>query len=787
MNRGWGGRTRRLASPAPAPGRRRRMRSTVDERGDTLLELVIALTIIAITVSALLGGLITVITSASTHRSLATLDSLLGSYAQGVEYQIQTQQPREDSVTLTKNSATVSDPAILSSDLGKPLATAGTTLTCTCYVGTVSSGSFTISSSPTNPGATETTGLPTSSGAATLGIGQSPLFANCAVPATSGVASPYTVASGPNPNVGPTGTTIVVFLSGFVPFAVSNAPVQVYFEQPSGSYTQAPITAQFPSGTLGDVPSNGQLTISFNAPSVASGSYPIVVTEATGSGTVIAAWTPGPFAVSSGQTANSTSVANDAMGVTNVQQWNAASQTFQSYSSSSSCPGASGIQLVTATASGVGATATTTFVVAGNATTTLIVTPAPSNPTLGQSGFSFTATIIPPSGTTPPPTKSSVVWDFSQSPGSPSCQGGNTTSVTQGQGNEGVSTCTIPSSQVEAGTWYVTATYNSDGKDPNYPEVTGNATTTVPHYTPTVTVSSSSNPYPGGSATLTATVTGTGSFQPGPGYVSWQITPPSGTATCPNSSVTGSGSDTATATCQLTSLKQGTYTVTATYNPQGDGNYNSAQSAATPVTVSQLTPTVAVTAPGPYAVNGTVTFTAIVSGPNGDPTPTGTVTWTITPPAGSGPAPTCSPNPGTLSGGSVSCSFSSAKFGTYTATAQYSGNTTYTSGSGSGTAVVKYNPTTSISSQLTRGALTFTATFTGQAGVQITAGTVNWTVSGGASSCDSMTSPTVSGNTVTATCTINNPSRRNQYNASATYSGDSNYNSATATQNGVQG
>jgi Tfp pilus assembly protein PilV len=63
-----------------------------DESGDTLVEVLIALVVIGIAGIALIAGFATSISSSAEHRSLATLDTLLKSYAETAVYQIQ-QQP----------------------------------------------------------------------------------------------------------------------------------------------------------------------------------------------------------------------------------------------------------------------------------------------------------------------------------------------------------------------------------------------------------------------------------------------------------------------------------------------------------------------------------------------------------------------------------------------------------------------------------------------------------------------------------------------------------------------
>jgi hypothetical protein len=59
------------------------------EAGDTLVEVLIAVAVLALCVSALLGALVTTITSASEHRSLASIDTALRSYAEQLKYDVE--------------------------------------------------------------------------------------------------------------------------------------------------------------------------------------------------------------------------------------------------------------------------------------------------------------------------------------------------------------------------------------------------------------------------------------------------------------------------------------------------------------------------------------------------------------------------------------------------------------------------------------------------------------------------------------------------------------------------
>ncbi len=59
------------------------------ESGDTLIELLMALVIISLTVAGLLGALITSIATSGEHRSLTVDDTVLRSYAESYENQIE--------------------------------------------------------------------------------------------------------------------------------------------------------------------------------------------------------------------------------------------------------------------------------------------------------------------------------------------------------------------------------------------------------------------------------------------------------------------------------------------------------------------------------------------------------------------------------------------------------------------------------------------------------------------------------------------------------------------------
>ena len=61
------------------------------EAGDTLVEILIAMVILGISGTAILGAFTTAIAGSGEHRTLATLDTVLRSYAETATYQIQLQ------------------------------------------------------------------------------------------------------------------------------------------------------------------------------------------------------------------------------------------------------------------------------------------------------------------------------------------------------------------------------------------------------------------------------------------------------------------------------------------------------------------------------------------------------------------------------------------------------------------------------------------------------------------------------------------------------------------------
>jgi hypothetical protein len=173
--------------------------------------------------------------------------------------------------------------------------------------------------------------------------------------------------------------------------------------------------------------------------------------------------------------------------------------------------------------------------------------------------------------------------------------------------------------------------------------------------------------------TFTATVTGPAQVATPTGAVSWSVSGPADGAACTTSTtvLTNSGS----ATCTVSTSEAGSYSVMASYG--GDSNYAMTTSAADTVNVPQGTPTDVITdstAAVPATLGGNVTFTAVISGPTGFITPTGSVAWFI---SGSAGTTECTTATTTLAAGVATCSITASSGGSYVVSDVYGGDSNY--------------------------------------------------------------------------------------------------------------
>lgn len=208
-------------------------------------------------------------------------------------------------------------------------------------------------------------------------------------------------------------------------------------------------------------------------------------------------------------------------------------------------------------------------------------------------------------------------------------------------------------------------------------------------------------------------------------------------------------------------------------NYSGDTHHGAGTSNTVSETVVKAKPSNKVTNSSPTTLGSTIKFTATVSGSGA--TPTGTVTWNVSTPAGVSACTTTA----TLSSGVATCSITATKAGNYSVSDTYGGDANYISaGSNTDTvSVAKATPTNVVTNSAPPalgGKVTFTATITGVSAITPT-GSVVWNVSGsaGATSCGSTTA--LSGGVATCVVTV---TKGGTYVVSDTYSGDTNYTSA---------
>ncbi len=318
-------------------------------------------------------------------------------------------------------------------------------------------------------------------------------------------------------------------------------------------------------------------------------------------------------------------------------------------------------------------------------TTSTVLTFTPSAPSYGQS-VTLTATITPSATGPAAPTGAVTFYN-------------GTTSL--GTGTISNNVATLNTTSIPAGTNSLTAVY---GGDTNYATSTSPAVSvpvTVTASTTTVTVFPVS-PVSGQNVTLTATVASTISGSPNPtGSVQFF----NGTTSLGMGTLSGG-----VATLVTSSLATGPNAITAQY--AGDSNFSASTSPVVNVTVaatanSTTTVTFSPSAPA-YGTSVTLSATVAASG-SGSGTPTGTVNFYNG---------TTLLGAGTINAGVATLVTSTLPVGTNSITAQYSGDTNFTSSTSPAVSVtvsqivtttsVTFSPT----SPTVGSTVTFTATIT---------------------------------------------------------------------------
>jgi len=328
--------------------------------------------------------------------------------------------------------------------------------------------------------------------------------------------------------------------------------------------------------------------------------------------------------------------------------------------------------------------------------------------------------------------------------------GGATGAVTFSSGGSTLCTSTLPaascttSATLAPGTYPVTATYSGDS---NYTSATAAGATFDVTKADTTMTESASPASVGYGSQDTLSIAGL------PGGASGTVTYASGGSTLCTALLPATSCQTAT------TLTAGTYDVTATYS--GDSNYKGTTATGASFTVTKAnTPFTESAAPAsvPFGTADTLSATGLASGA------TGTVTFT------SGGATLCI---ATLPATSCLTSTSLAP-GTYSVTATYSGDANYNAATATGATFTVTKADTAMTESAAPASLPYgtqdTLSVSGVAGAAT--GTVTFT-SGGSTLCTA-TLPATSCQTSTSLIP-------GTYDVTATYSGDSNFNAATAT------
>jgi type II secretory pathway pseudopilin PulG len=622
------------------------------ETGETLIEVLIAVVIFSLSVVALLGALVTSITSSSEHRSLASDDTVLRSFAEAAKYEIQMQPGalfRNCATTYTTKPATayrVVNVYPSSGPVGTFLTVFGTDFNSRNDLSAIFGSTLTALLAP----GSVVTSLPVNS-------------------------VPEPIMSGASITIGSGSTAQIVTASGPATQGATSIPVNSFtsnYAQPAGStvYDAATAITSMTSGSTVDP--NGNVAATFVVPVIPAGSYPVILSDGSSSAPSATNFvvTPSLGALSPGSGPSGTSVtvpasgfeANTALTVT----VNGTSATV----TGGSPTGANG------SATGTGSTVTFTI---PTGLTTGTTYPVKVSDGINSAGSSFTAATSAggPGAATAVLTSavsgtsvgiSSLQWwnssNLGWDPSTGSC-------LTQDQSGIQQITLTATAANGVSDQLSFIVTY------PGY---------SSPAPAPAATISASSPTF-GLSESFTLTLTGyttcptnqpscvlypkCPTSQP---CIQWTLTGPgTSTPTCTNTLLAHQTGTTniSQSTCVVSSVLGGNYEVTANYS--GDANY-SPMAGYGSVTVPTATPTNVVTNSTPTTLGSNVTFTATVTGSAGI-TPTGTVTWTV---SGSAGITSCTSSTTTLSGsGTATCSITVSNNGSYVVSDSYSGDSNY--------------------------------------------------------------------------------------------------------------
>lgn len=620
------------------------------DAGDTLIEILVAITIMGLTVVAILGALMTSTSASVEHRSLTNLDGILKSFAESARYQIETQQSVGGSGPAFTNCSSIANYNVV----GNPYPSSGPPGTVVSVLGLGFSSTSGATTSPALPGP--------------------PPFSYNATGGSSGAISTFTIPTTATP-----GTYTLYPFDGShaaaVPFTVTNPGTTQVSPLPSTDELQT--TASCPLAGNSNVQELDFELINAQSGSADTDQITVLIADLK----ALVATTTGVYSSTGGTSIIGQPVTYTA--TVNVPPPGSGTPSssdkvsFMDGSSPASCAssptfnGTTATCTVTYTSAGVhtitalfngdstyaGSSGTVTQTV--SVVPTLTILTSSTNPVVVGQSTTLTATVsVPPPGTGPVPTGETVTFY-------------DGTNVICSSPLTGLSQATCSASFSTAGTHTLSAVYSGDTtfasstSTPNLNETVGKAGTST-------TLSSSANPSTSGQpVTFTATVTPTA---PGSGVPTGTVTFKDGTTTLG----TGSLDATGTASFSSATLSDGAHSITASY--AGDGNFTASSSTAFAQQVNHAAkPTsTAVTSDGNPATLGSsgkvsVTYTATV-----------TVSGTGTPPSADsltffdGTTPiSCKSSSKSFNGTSSTCIVQYSSTGSHSITAVFGGDTNF--------------------------------------------------------------------------------------------------------------
>ena len=531
--------------------------------GDTLIEIIIALVVIAIGVVALIGALTTSITSSATYRSLSTIDTVLKNFADATKDQIQLETPNPTTASIYATSTyanCATSYRVVTEYPTSTTASGSVTVLATGFLpshsvtATVNGVAMPSAMSDSNGSVVDTFTLPMTSPP-----GPEPVVLTDGSN-TLGSVAPLTVnpsLSAMTPASGPAGTGATVAAAGFSPGA------QLYVSVGGGT----PVASGMAS-------TNGtSTTVPFTVPaSLPAGPQSVVVTDLTysSSSTFVVASSVGPAGPAF--TAPASAIANYSIDISSIGWWNKVKSQFDAAPTLCGPNDDTGVQLITIQASAPNRVSDSlSFVVTDPVFRPILSVTSPSNTLPGQP-LTFSAKLTGPSTSVNGYPTGTLSWAFSSPSGMPSpCPSAPVSGATNPQTFQ----CQVPAAAT--GIYQVTATYSGDS---NYGSAVDFGSASV-GYASTVTVSSSpANPASPSMLTFNATVTGPPGGPTPTGQITWTFSSPYDSSgnlpSCNQSNLAGSGNTSNTTpltACIVNPTQSGTYQVTATYS--GDSNYSS--------------------------------------------------------------------------------------------------------------------------------------------------------------------------------------------------------------------